>query len=363
LAFPDTQWNLDARESMFSRAYRQRHPSTNGALAASDVAPYVNNVNKIAKVLADTGLSKGAVEGTVWRINHMAKVLALGNKIRQVQAAAVTNYKHDSGTYKVWCIENSGKAYTAGTISLLNSKLRFHAMPAYITLMQNLMHETVYDFNGNAIDARRNPAGWFDRFWTLCLGHRLRCKLIGNIHAGGPGSGRRPEKKEAQVPEHITDQELEDMVELGFEPIFPTTHVMQSGGPGSGRHKGAATQQVNKYNQPILTQKQKLAVANQKPAGKHAQRMADKVELMVRNAVGGVHTADNMPFDVLSKDGKNAIEVKALINNSNDKITMKRDAMQRKYAWANKNKASIHLSLWICGMEVRHRGLFITKKV
>lgn len=51
-------------------------------------------------------------------------------------------------------------------------------------------------------------------------------------------------------------------------------------------------------------------------------------------------TADNRPFDLLK--GKNAIEVKTLVDNGHDKITMHPESLARKVAFAKDNKLTPH---------------------
>jgi hypothetical protein len=63
---------------------------------------------------------------------------------------------------------------------------------------------------------------------------------------------------------------------------------------------------------------------------------------MVKNAVGGVSSPNNKPFDVMTRDGKHAIEVKTLVDQKNDKITMSSRALGRKNAYAYKFGVSPH---------------------
>lgn len=63
-------------------------------------------------------------------------------------------------------------------------------------------------------------------------------------------------------------------------------------------------------------------------------------------AVGGVSFPDSEPIDVAvpGKSGRLAhgVELKTMVANSNNKITMKRDAIARKAEWERKNKAPFH---------------------
>lgn len=80
------------------------------------------------------------------------------------------------------------------------------------------------------------------------------------------------------------------------------------------------------------------------PVHAGAQRHAERNELFVRGMVGGTRTNDNLPVDVITRIGGRVkgIEVKTMINNSNDKITMRSDAIARKDKWGAQNHASVH---------------------
>jgi hypothetical protein len=100
---------------------------------------------------------------------------------------------------------------------------------------------------------------------------------------------------------------------------------------------------LNARGKPILSNKQKIAMANQVISDKTSHLLGQKAEDVVTKAVGGIQLHDNSPLDVSIKMGKQVwgIEVKALVNNSNDKITMKHSAMSRKSAWGDKNNARL----------------------
>lgn len=87
--------------------------------------------------------------------------------------------------------------------------------------------------------------------------------------------------------------------------------------------------------------KQSRAVASHKPSTKAKQDLATQGERMVAKAIGGTCTKDNEPFDVVMVRGKKkyAIEVKTLVDNKNDKITMHPESLERKLKWARANKA------------------------
>ena len=56
---------------------------------------------------------------------------------------------------------------------------------------------------------------------------------------------------------------------------------------------------------------------------------------MITKAINGLATMDNSPFDVIVR-GKFGIEVKTLVDQTNDKITMHPESLARKVASAKK---------------------------
>jgi hypothetical protein len=80
---------------------------------------------------------------------------------------------------------------------------------------------------------------------------------------------------------------------------------------------------------------------------KSVQRYAEEHnEPRFAKAMGGVSFPDGEPADVViaGPDGRvrHGIELKTMVDNKNNKITMKRSAMERKAAWERKNKATFH---------------------
>ena len=78
---------------------------------------------------------------------------------------------------------------------------------------------------------------------------------------------------------------------------------------------------------------------------KRAQRFAERQEDVVARAVGGHVAGSQAPVDVKFIDARgriHGIEVKTLLRQSNDKITMRRDALTRKLEWARATCALLH---------------------
>jgi hypothetical protein len=96
-----------------------------------------------------------------------------------------------------------------------------------------------------------------------------------------------------------------------------------------------------------LSDKAARAKASHKLVDKTIQRYAEEHnEPAFAKAIGGVSFPNGEPIDVAvaGADGTVAhgIELKTMVNNKANKITMKRDAMERKALWERKNKAPIH---------------------
>ena len=95
------------------------------------------------------------------------------------------------------------------------------------------------------------------------------------------------------------------------------------------------------------SEKAKRAIAAHVMVDKRIQRYAEEHnEPAFAKAVGGVSFPDGEPIDVAvpGANGKVAhgIELKTMVVNSNNKITMKGEAMRRKAEWEKKNKALVH---------------------
>ena len=76
------------------------------------------------------------------------------------------------------------------------------------------------------------------------------------------------------------------------------------------------------------------------PATLEKQRLADRHEAQLARALKLDRTRDNDAFDLLGH--KAAVEVKTLIDQRNNKITMHPDSLARKLSYARKEKARPH---------------------
>jgi len=87
------------------------------------------------------------------------------------------------------------------------------------------------------------------------------------------------------------------------------------------------------------------ALRTHKPATREKQRWAKANEEKLANSLSGTALDDNEPMDILLKSGgkEHGIELKTLLDNANDKITMHPDALARKRAWmAERTNRTIH---------------------
>lgn len=113
------------------------------------------------------------------------------------------------------------------------------------------------------------------------------------------------------------------------------------------RAKLAAHLGTRRTPPPKLSEKSARAKAAHKLVDKDIQRYAEEHnEPAFAKAMGGVSFPNGEPVDVAipGADGRVAhgVELKTMVDNTNNKITMKRSAMERKAAWERKNKAPVH---------------------
>ena len=77
-----------------------------------------------------------------------------------------------------------------------------------------------------------------------------------------------------------------------------------------------------------------------KPATQEKQHLGEKEEGKIAALIGGKNLDDNEPADVIK--GRHAVEVKTLIDQKNDKITMHPDSLARKLKFGRKEKMQWH---------------------
>ena len=108
--------------------------------------------------------------------------------------------------------------------------------------------------------------------------------------------------------------------------------------PGGGGNGGSAV------NVPPGTTKSSLAKSSYKPSTAAKQQWAEANEQKLVAMIGGKQSGDNLPADVVvtMNGGLHGVEVKTMLDNSNDKITMHPPSLARKVAWGEKNNATLH---------------------
>lgn len=82
------------------------------------------------------------------------------------------------------------------------------------------------------------------------------------------------------------------------------------------------------------------AKSTHKPSTRAKQLRAAKFESLVTKAIGGKRLEDNEPFDVVK--GRNAVEVKAILEGKNPKITMHGSSLSRKRTAIRRDKLFAH---------------------
>ena len=103
----------------------------------------------------------------------------------------------------------------------------------------------------------------------------------------------------------------------------------------------------NAEDSSCAASKSEIAKANHKLVGKDIQRYSEeRNELDLASKLGKTAKAmdNNLPHDVewLDGDKLHGIELKTMVENKANKITMKRSAVLRKQAWERKNKGVFH---------------------
>jgi len=114
---------------------------------------------------------------------------------------------------------------------------------------------------------------------------------------------------------------------------------------GKGKKPGAEPSKKPRVQQK-LSERAQRAQASATRVDATIQRYAEEHnEPRFAKAVGGLSFKDNEPVDVVLGDGgviKHGIELKTMVTNKANKITMKRSAMERKAEWEKANKATFH---------------------
>jgi hypothetical protein len=98
--------------------------------------------------------------------------------------------------------------------------------------------------------------------------------------------------------------------------------------------KGASKASRVPEKKPLT--KAERAKAAYRPSNTQEQRYAEAQEAVLAHKLGGEQSSDNKPADVTvptKGGGLHGVEVKTVVSAQNDKITMKKEAVDRKVAW------------------------------
>lgn len=144
----------------------------------------------------------------------------------------------------------------------------------------------------------------------------------------------------------LWEQLLGDDLPFEDEPVPATLGSRGSGNFGhAGRPGEVGGSSATHKDGKLRNERSLRALKSAVPTTKKTQRLAEKNEILIADMVKGVHTPDNHPVDVLLRMmGKLfGIEVKTLQKNKNDKITMRKAAVERKHKWALENRGTVHV--------------------
>lgn len=128
--------------------------------------------------------------------------------------------------------------------------------------------------------------------------------------------------------------------------VKATEHRIPAGRPGGGRWTDGMESGPVPLSIPSPSAKSMLAKQSAVYVGADIQRYSEEHnEPILAAGIHGVSLRDNEPVDVVVlRKGKVAhgVELKTMVSNSNNKITMKSSAMQRKTAWMQEHGAPYH---------------------
>lgn len=127
----------------------------------------------------------------------------------------------------------------------------------------------------------------------------------------------------------------------GAQPGHPFYGNQYDSGGGAGDSK---TEEKSSDRPKVRNERSQRALKAFVPADAKAQQHAEANELEVRSIIGGTRTDDNLPVDVVTNVGGKVkgVEVKTIINGRNNKITMRKAAIEKKVKWARSNRGTVH---------------------
>jgi hypothetical protein len=117
------------------------------------------------------------------------------------------------------------------------------------------------------------------------------------------------------------------------------------GGPGSGHHRHEGRPGHEGGSTPDEGEgsgsRSERAARTHKPSTRAKQREARRQVQILADRTGGEPTPDHEAMDLILKRGAKTVgvEMKTLLDNKNDKITMHPDSRRRKEKWIRQNRA------------------------
>lgn len=258
------------------------------------------------------------------------------SKVTPEKAALLKKIEGEHASEKQAAMRDDEKEFENGSYALKNK------------------HEFFAEVVGHSLDS---PAA-SNRFQKLFPAtHAAMMYSLGarkDLKAGGPGSGRHPWGRKAKPSKELTKlknraQFLQKHSDKNREYLKDHYDKAQA----ENKSKG-----LNSRGKPILNTRQQLALKNMVVVDKAQQDKAEEAERLVTKALHGVQQHNNSPMDVVMKlpNGKQiGLEVKTLLLQKNDKITMKRDALARKTQWGKDNNSAIGTVV----LDLREKGMSV----
>jgi hypothetical protein len=234
-------------------------------------------------------------------------------------------------------------------------------IPLGVQSRQNYMQEQGRDVDQIEAD---NQA-YQDKFGSP--GQQLPIPGEGSAQGGGAGSlfpsgdseTSSMESLLESFDEVLSDDTYRNLMEAGRAGLVKKEITNKSGKkevvwinpnkkkPGAKqRSKEKPTQTKNHVPEKQMSEKALRAQASATRVDSEIQRYAEEHnEPAFAKAIDGLSFKDNEPVDVVMGDKgvvQHGIELKTMVSNKANKITMKRSAMDRKAQWEKDNKATFH---------------------
>ena len=151
----------------------------------------------------------------------------------------------------------------------------------------------------------------------------------------GEGAAKPGEKP--VLKKLLVEKDDDDAEELTQEEL---EYVAQQG----GRWVTVRGHRVFIKDKPQLNERIERALATHKPSTLAKQGYAVEQELRVAQVLGADVLDNNEPMDVVGEVGgrRYGVEVKTFVDNTNDKVTMHPDSLERKLKWGRKERAALH---------------------